>query len=315
MEVRSTTALGTLVESVSILETIDPWIAHLAGQKVRPRSRDVYRREVIAFARWLGSESTAADATADAIDGYQIACEHLAPATIGKKLSAIRSWCRWCQRKRLRLDDPTLEIEWPDREDPIPRALSADELRRLEVALDIPLPLLDRKKRRVRARDRRIVLLMLYCGLRRAEVAGLLWKDIDLDALALTVRREVAKGGRPRVIPLHDRVVADLRETRPHHRRGAVAGHKLSGKASGAVLSHKTLGHIFERWLKEEHGLEISAHQLRHTFATQLLRSGAPLVAIQRLLGHRSLATTQRYLQVEDDEKRSAVGRLPDRFV
>lgn len=302
------------VTSPSIVSTIDPWIAYLAGQKVRPRSRDTYRREALAFARYLGPTSTVADVTEAAIDAYQIDNEHLVAATIGKKLSAIRSWCRWCQRKKLRLDDPTINIDWPDRDDPIPRALTAEQLKRLEQALDLPPPNIDRKRRRVRMRDRLTVLLMLYCGLRRAEAAKILWKDIDLDARTLMVRRDVAKGGRPRVIPLHDRVVAELRLTRAHHRQGAVVGHKLDGKRKGAALDHSSLGHIFERWLKEEYGLEISAHQLRHTFATELLRSGAPLVAIQRLLGHRSLATTQRYLQLLDEEKRSAVERLPDRF-
>jgi site-specific recombinase XerD len=300
--------------SLSILETLDPYLEYLAGRKMQPRGRDTYRRELVAFARWLGMRANVAGVTAEAIDSYQIACEALAPATIGKKLSAIRSWCRWCLRKRLRTDDPTLDLEWPDRDEGIPRALTGDELRRLEAALDAAMPVLERKARRVRARDRLLVLLMLYAGLRRAEAAGILWKDIDLDAQTLTVRREVAKGGRPRAIPLHERLIRELSAIVPRERRGAVAGHKLTGKQQGRALSHKSVGHIFERWLADEWGLEISAHQLRHTFATQLLRAGADLVTIQRLLGHKSLATTQRYLQVEDDQKRTAVAKLPHRF-
>lgn len=288
--------------------TIDAYLAHLAGRKVRPRARDVYGREVRAFGRSLGEESTIADVMALSIAHYQDSLGHLAASTIGKKLSAIRSWCRWCIAVRLRADDPTLQISWPRRPRKIPRALKADELRELEDILDRPLPVLNLKRRRIAERNRRIVLLMLYAGLRRTEVAMLRWSDIDLDARTLFVRTESAKGGVERTVGLHARLVEELGRTPRPLRRGAVAGHK-----DGRCLSHKTIGEVFERWL-DDLGLRINAHRLRHTCATQMLAAGASLREIQQVLGHADIRTTEGYLAVLSEETRRAIERLPDRF-
>lgn len=157
-------------------------------------------------------------------------------------------------------------------------------------------------------RNIRILLLLLYAGLRRAEAAGLRWSDVDLDRRTLIVRAETAKGGSERVVALHPRVVANLAETPRVLRRGAVAGHP-----DGRCLSHKTLGTVFERWLAVR-GLRISAHRLRHTCATQLLLAGASLRDIQQVLGHADIRTTEGYLDVLSEEQRRAIERLPDRF-
>jgi site-specific recombinase XerD len=308
-QLRQDTAALDLVVSPRIAGTLDAYTAHLAGRKVRPRARDVYRREVGAFARALGDESTIAAVTETSITRYQDALGHLAASTIGKKLSAIRSWCRWCVRVGLRLDDPTMAIEWPKRPRKLPRALKSDELRQLEAALDRPLPILNLKRRRIAERNRRIVLLMLYCGLRRTEVAMLRWSDVDLDERVLFVRSEAAKGGIERTVGIHPRVAHELAQTPRPLRRGAVAGHK-----DGRCLSHKSIGKVFERWL-DDLGLRIHAHRLRHTCATQMLAAGASLREIQQVLGHADIRTTEGYLAVSGEETRRAVERLPDRFV
>lgn len=301
-------AVGELVTSPRISGTMDAYLAHLAGRKVRVRARDVYGREVRAFAHALGPDASVADVSARSITHYQDTMGHLAASTIRKKLSAIRSWCRWCVSVGLRLDDPTLHVEWPKRPKKLPRALKSDELRQLEAALEAPLPLLNLKKRRIAERNRRIVLLMLYCGLRRTEVAMLRWSDIDMDDRVLFVRTEAAKGGIERTVALHSRVVADLALTPRSLRRGAVAGHK-----DGRCLSHKTIGTVFERWL-DDLGLRINAHRLRHTCATQMLAAGASLRDIQQVLGHADIRTTEGYLDVLSEETRRAIERLPHRF-
>ena len=298
----------TLAVSPRIEGTLDAYLAHLSGRKVRVRARDVYGREVRAFARALGDDATIADVSGRSITHYQDGLGHLAASTIRKKLSAIRSWCRWCVKVGLRLDDPTLDVEWPKRPKKIPRALKSDELRQLEAALDAPLPVLNLKKRRIAERNRRIVLLMLYCGLRRTEAAMLRWSDVDLDERVLFVRTEAAKGGIERTVGLHSRVVDNLSDTPRALRRGAVAGHK-----DGRCLSHKTIGNVFERWL-DDLGLRINAHRLRHTCATQMLAAGASLREIQQVLGHADIRTTEGYLSVLSEETRRAVERLPDRF-
>ncbi len=265
--------------------------------------------KVRAFLAWLGDEPMIVDVTGEGLGRYQLTLAHLASSTIRKKFSAIRSWCRWCQRVKLREDDPTAELDWPKRRKRLPRALKVDELRTLETILARePAPDLHAKARRLWWRNRLIVLLLLYGGFRRAEVAGLRWADIDLDAGTALVREETAKGGNERVVPLHPRVVAELQRTPLREQRGAVAGHP-----DGRCLSHKSIGLVFERWLAAE-GLRISAHRLRHTCATQLLKHGASLRDVQATLGHSDIRTTEGYIDLLTDQQRDAVRRLPDRF-
>lgn len=290
-----------------ILGTLESFSAALAGRKTRPRTIQTYVKVVSRFADWLGEESTVAAVSADSIGRYQITRGHLAPATIAKDLSGIRAYCRWCIRAKLRADDPTLELEWPKRSQPIPRALKARELRLLDQVLETPLPILDIKQRHVRQRHNRAILLMLYCGMRISEVPSLDWRDVDLDEGMLIIRD--AKGGKDRSVAIHDRVLKNLRETPEEKQRGAVCG-KLNGKP----ISYKSMPHIFSDRYLGGFGLEISAHMLRHSFAVNLLRAGADLRSIQEMLGHASLETTQRYLALDFDDKKKAINKLPDRF-
>lgn len=296
-----------LAESPAILDTLESYASHLAGRKVRPRTIETYRKVVARFAVWLGEESTIADVSADSIGRYQITRGTLAAATIAKDLSGIRAYCRWCIRAKLRADDPTLELEWPKRIEPIPRALKLREMRMLDQVLDMPLPLLNSKARHVIARSKRAILLMWYAGLRVSEVPSLDWRDVDLDAGELTVRD--GKGGKDRGVAIHRRLLANLAETPEEHQRGAVCGLR-----SGKPMSYKSMPHIFgDRYLKS-YGLDISAHQLRHSFAVNLLRAGADIRQIQVQMGHASLETTQRYLALDFDDKKRAIDKLPDRW-
>lgn len=162
--------------------------------------------------------------------------------------------------------------------------------------------------RRIWLRNRRIVIVLLYTGLRRTEVAGLTWDDVYLLDAQLIVRSETAKGGHERMIPLHPRVVDELMTTPETERRGAIAGHP-----DGRCLSHKSIGLIFERWLNDL-GLRISAHRLRHSCATELLISGASLHEVQATLGHADIRTTEGYTALIPERQKAAIDRLPRRF-
>jgi site-specific recombinase XerD len=308
LDVGTKTEVGTrLSTSPAILGTLASFSAALAGRKIRPRTIETYHKVVTRFAAWLGDESTIADVSSDSIGRYQITRGQLAAATIAKDLSGIRAYCRWAIRAKLRADDPTLELEWPKRIEPIPRALKARELRLLDTILDTPLPVLDVKKCRVIARHNRALLLMLYAGMRISEVPGLDWRDVDLDEGMLIVRD--GKGGKDRALPIHSRIADNLALTPEDKQRGAVCG-----KADGTPISYKSMPHIFSARYLGSLGLEISAHMLRHTFAIQLLRAGADIRTIQVLMGHASLETTQRYLALDFDDKQKAIRKLPDRF-
>ena len=306
-DVRTGTAVR-VVEAPQIAATLDSFAASMAARKVRDRTVDTYVRAVRRFGVSLGDEATIADVTAETIGQYRLARRALAAATLGKDLSAIRAYCRYLIRAKIRSDDPTIDMEFPKRRKKLPRPLKKEQLRQLEAILEQAAPVLDTRKRRIWLRNRRIVIVLLYTGLRRTEVAGLTWDDVYLLDAQLIVRSDTAKGGHERIIPLHPRVVEELEMTPESARRGAIAGHP-----DGRCLSHKTIGLIFERWLNDL-GLRINAHKLRHTCATELLLSGADLREVQETLGHADIRTTEGYTALIPERQKAAIARLPRRF-
>lgn len=294
-----------LVTSPVIQETLDSFAIGLVARKLSIRTVDTYRRSMKTFLKWIGEDATVGQIQADRLLGYQIHRRNLDAATIGKDLSAIRAYCRWCIRAGLRADDPTLDFVWPKRNDPLPRVLSSDEQRKLEKLLSRPLPVLDKEARWVRSRERRGILLMLYAGTRLSEAVNVAWDDVDLEAR--TIQINYGKGRKSRMVGIHERVFVTLTAVPTDQRIGYVAGGRHGNKISG-----KTLAKMFEAggWVRES-GLDVSAHDLRHTFATLMLRAGADLRQIQLLLGHKSLATTQIYLGLDTRDKQRAIDLLP----
>ncbi len=304
----TTTTTTTLHAAPAMLGTLDSFSAAMLGRKCSPATVATYEKAVRALAAHIGQDATIADVTPLTLMRYQSSLRKRAAATISKHLSAIRAYCRWAVRAGLRADDPTLDLAWPKRDEAIPRCLTGAELQALETALAEPIPDRPIRAKKTRIRDRRAILLMLYAGLRLSEVVNLQWTAVDLVDHVLMVIQ--GKGRKSRAVPLHPRVWAELNAVPADERVGAV----VCGR-SGQKLSTKTLPHLFELrgWLGGL-GLEMSAHMLRHTFAVQLLRSGADLRSIQLLLGHASLATTQRYLALDLNDREIAIGKLPDRF-
>lgn len=304
METRTET-VHALATSPAILDTLPSFAIGLAARKLSPRTIDTYRRSMKTFVTWLCDDATIGAIQPPRLLAYQIFRRDRDVATIGKDLSAIRAYCRWSIRAGLRSDDPTMDFVWPKRGTPLPRALSSDEQRKLEKLLSRPLPVLNKEDRWVRARERRGILLMLYAGTRLAETVNVAWDDADLDARQITIR--YGKGRKSRMVGMHERVATALTAVPAADRVGYVAGGRHGHKISG-----KTLAKMFEQggWVRES-GLDISAHELRHTFATLMLRAGADLRQIQLLLGHESLATTQIYLGLDTRDKQKAIDMLP----
>lgn len=311
-----TTTLRTNTRRLSTIPRIDESLPDyeraLRRQRKSDRTVRAYVREVTLFAAWVDDAATIADITTPALEDYQTARSEWAPATINRALSAIRSYCRWSIKEGYRADDPTLDVEWLDLGEPHPRALRVEELARLSAIFDRPLPQTE-PERWYRARDVRAIMLMLYAGLRLSEAATARWRDLDLYANggrgSLTV---FGKGNKRRVLGVHRRLRVALLAVPEHERIGKDA---IAGKLDGTPLKYKSMAHIFERWLQEDEQLDISAHQLRHSFATEMLRGGANLREIQTALGHASLETTMRYLRIDPDQTQGAIDRIPDRWV
>lgn len=291
----------------TIRATLPAYARALAGRKLAPWTIHSYTRDVAAFAAHLGDDALGHVTTAAIEDWQATVAAGWSPATVAKGLSAIRSHCRWCVQHGYRADDPTLHIVWPRADEPLPRALTSEELRVLEGALAIPADLTGAARWR-RARDVRAILLMLYAGLRLSEAAHLRWRNVDLVRGSIRVI-DGAKGGRHRAVALHARLGSALEAVPLVERRPEWA---VVGLPDGAAMCPKALAHLFERWLAET--IRISAHQLRHSFATQMLWHGADILHIQELLGHASLDTTRRYLRLDTDRLKESVARIPESF-
>lgn len=156
-------------------------------------------------------------------------------------------------------------------------------------------------------RTRAMILLAAYMGLRASEIAAVHSDDVDLDAGTLKV---LGKGGRTDYLPLHD-VIRDLAPTMLTGwwfpaRRGR-AGHIKGQSVSDLLTDARNRAGIADP--------DLTGHSLRHSFGTELVRRGANIRAVQELMRHASLQTTQRYTQVLDEDRRAALTVLPSRAI
>ncbi len=211
-------------------------------------------------------------------------------SSIGRKLAAIRSFFRFLLRRGSIAGNPAELVATPKKEQRLPFHLDIDQATTLMEAPD------DQQKYALR--DRAILELLYSSGLRVSELTGL-----DIDGLDLVggMVRVTGKGGKERIVPVGSRALQALRsylETRGDYvSKGALflntRGGRINRRSVARVVdAHVTRIAAFKR---------ISPHTLRHTFATHMLEGGADLRAIQELLGHASLSTTQKYTHVSID--------------
>jgi site-specific recombinase XerD len=267
----------------------------LASPALSTNTRRAYGSDVGEF--WLEERGTDLDAVDVRVLADYVAWlggarrgRKLAPATIGRKLAAVRAFLRHALGPD-RVPDARLG---PRRGRRLPDAPAAAEIEQTLDALegDGPIPL----------RNRALVELVYSAGLRSAEAVGLDLGDVDFEQELVHVRQ--AKGGRERVIPLGEEaalwLALYLREARPALATGANDAFFLS--ARGRRLDTSTLRRIVPH-----------PHRLRHAFATHLLDGGADLRTIQELLGHSSLSTTQIYSHVDPRHLRRVYDRAHPR--
>ena len=254
-------------------------------------TRRAYRVDVREFAAWLDKRGTSLQevdvrALADyAAELGRARPRKLAPATIGRKLAAVRAFLRHALGKE-RVPDASFAPRRPLR---LPDAPRPEEVDTVFEAIDGEGPLA--------VRNRTLVELVYSAGLRSQEVVDLDLADVDFDQELVHVR---GKGGKERVVPLGEeashRLAVYLREVRPELARGAENALFLSVR--GNRLDTSTLRRLLPH-----------PHRLRHAFATHLLEGGADLRTIQELLGHSSLSTTQMYSHVDAKRLRKVYDR------
>lgn len=224
----------------------------------------------------------------------------LARSSIERRLAGIRTFYRFLRAHGLTRVDPTRQVRSPPRRRPLPRFLRRDEVERLLEVVRAPAP------GPATARDRAIVELLYGAGLRIAEVAGLDLGDLmpgagGFEDLCARVR---GKGRKERLAPVGRRAAASIESYLAGERAellrrlGLAAAPGLFLNKRGARLGVRGLSRIVVRAARQAGLSWVTPHTLRHTFATHLLENGADLRAIQELLGHASLATTQVYAHV-----------------
>ncbi|MBC7292535.1 MAG: site-specific tyrosine recombinase XerD [Thermoleophilia bacterium] len=256
------------------------------------RTIESYHRDLVQFARFLAAQGTSLpDASAEQVRRF-LAEGVWRNATRARKVAAIRSFFRFRVLAGVAVTDPTRSLTSPRRETNLPLTLSVEEVERLLEAPDTsPAGL----------RDRAALEVLYGAGLRASELLALRPSDVDLEVGFV---RTVGKGDKERVVPLGRKAVAAVRayleRGRPRlGRPGQLKAPELFINARGKRLSRQGLHQLIKRYARKV-GLspDISAHTLRHSFATHLLEGGADLRAVQEMLGHADLSTTQIYTHV-----------------
>ncbi len=213
----------------------------------------------------------------------------LSAASAARALAAWRSFSRFCVKRGVIARDPARAIPFPRLPKRLPRTLPANDLKQ---ALDRLAAADDRSA----ARDRALLELAYSSGLRLSELVGLNRGDVDRGAGLVRVR---GKGRRERIVPVGDGALRALEGYLASHPRSVRGDEPVFTGPSGARLSGRTVQRVVRRRLVDvARGLGVTPHALRHSFASHMLDQGADLRAIQEMLGHRSLATTQVYTHV-----------------
>jgi integrase/recombinase XerC len=276
----------------STANAVDAFATHLRVERhVSPHTLRAYLSDVRQFLETAGGDRLAGVGP-DAIRRWLRTLDGGTERTsIARKLSAVRGFFRFCTRTRILAHDPTSGIATPKVRRSLPTHLSLDDVDRL---LSVPRPdtLLAR-------RDRAILELLYSSGLRVSELTGLDWERLDVESGAVRV---TGKGRKERVVPVGRPA---LRALEGYRAACAAAGLAVT---RGAVFRNRAGGRLTARSVDRLMARDVAAaqtptratpHALRHTFATHLLGAGADLRAIQELLGHASLSTTQRYTHVD----------------
>jgi integrase/recombinase XerC len=277
---------------VDLASALEGFLQHLESERrASPHTVAAYRRDLASLVEHAGKR----------MDVYvlrswlgQLARTH-APASIARKVAACRTFMRWMRRRGMIKESPADELASPKVRRPLPTFLSVDSAAQVMEAPDTSTAF--------GLRDRAVLELLYGSGIRVAELCKLDLTDVDLPAAAARV---LGKGKKERLVPLGSKAIAAISAWLAA--RPAVL-HKGKQDARALFLSKRAarLGVRQVQDLVQRYGAlgagraDLHPHALRHTCATHLLDGGADLRAIQELLGHSSLSTTQRYTHVSMD--------------
>jgi integrase/recombinase XerD len=288
------------------MESVAEYLGALQAERGASRNTlAAYRRDLDDFHGFLGSRRRLADIGPDEIVAYveRLRRRGLKPASVARRLSALRGFYRHLVREGDLRRDPTEHVDVPRAARPLPKALSKSDALALIESADVSRP------RGVR--DRALLELLYATGMRASECLALRLDDLNLTAGYVVC---TGKGSKQRLVPVGTealtRVRLYLRDVRPLYARRRDVG-RLFLNPRGGALSRQSLWTIVRRAALTA-GLRkrVSPHVLRHSFASHLLEGGADLRSVQVMLGHADIATTQIYTHLPT----SALRRMYEQF-
>ena len=276
------------------MDSIPRFLDHLRDERgLSPRTREAYARDLEKFADEVGRLDAAAPGDVSEHDVRRfIARLHrqgLGARSIQRVLSAVRSLYRYLVREGIADHNPASAVKAPKAPKKLPKTLDTDAVTRL-LDFDAVTPLA--------IRDKAIMELFYSSGLRLSELATLRWDQVDIASGLVTV---TGKGGKTRMVPLGEQAAKALGKWQ--RVRGNFAGFDepcIFVSQRGNPISVRTIQSRIRHWARKQ-GLpqQVHPHLLRHSFASHLLESSGDLRAVQELLGHADISTTQVYTHLD----------------
>ncbi len=291
---RTRTATGPS-DSPGWRQPLEDFLRHMEiGRSASPHTLKAYRADCMELVEILdraGVDPLALDRRGVEAWFAALDARHDGPATVSRKLSAVRGFYRFLKRRGIVAGNPWAGIRGPRKDQRLPDFVPVDELFLLLEAPDPKTPL--------GLRDRAILELLYAGGFRVSELAGMDVDSVDLKAAQAKV---TGKGRKERIVPVGTKALAAIRawlDVRPSLLRRGIDPKALFLNFRGGRLTVRSIARQIDQAVaKVALNRHVHPHALRHSFATHLLDGGADLRDIQELLGHARLSTTQKYTHV-----------------
>ena len=297
--------------SAPLPKLVDAYLNHLRiERRLADHTLESYQRDLFKLGRFAAGRGRKIDAlNQHELDRFvqELSGQGLAPRSVSRAVAAVRSFYRFVALEHRRQQNPAEDLQAPRAWRPLPKFLSVEDVDRLIQQPDTTT---------VRGiRDRALIELLYATGLRVSELVQLRVADVHLEAACLTC---TGKGGKQRIVPVGDEAASWVRRylstARPALMRSGPTQRLFVNARGGRMLTRVGFWKILKQYARQA-GLKtsLSPHVLRHSFATHLLDRGADLRAIQLMLGHADLSTTQIYTHVLEARLRAVYDQFHPR--
>lgn len=285
--------LASMAGGDNVQQLLSDFLTYLTRERhYADNTVSAYRRDLQHFLGWLAEDGAAVDQVDEKQVQDFIARRHrrgLGARSLQRELSSIRAFYRYLMRRRLVRYNPADQVRSPKSGRKLPATLDVDTAKRLvEIPTDTP----------IQKRDRAILELFYASGLRLAELAGLEWRQVDMGQGMVRV---TGKGGKTRDVPMGRHAITALKQWwAVRHRLHKDPGSRVFTSSRGGGLGPRAIQARLKYWARHQGVSEnVHPHLLRHSFATHVLESSGDLRAVQELLGHADISTTQIYTHLD----------------